>query len=485
MSTPIVTVVIPHFVAFDSGQKSAAIAVFTFALLSTIVLSSVLLSVVWIVFSSIFKRTSCEDLTREAFFFRSQLGQYAVCLLFSNWLSSVSGLMDIEWINGGGVTAGPSCSAQGALSQIGEFGSSFFTITMGIHTFNTLVLRNRQPQWVGIVVTLLGWVAALVIGLGPVSISDRASGPLYNISGFTCGFSKSYQVAHMLLYFLPRFLASFLSVVVFSLIFLMLRGTITINGGLKIQFDPERRLRPRNETFEEYQRFIYSVARKMLWLPITFVLALFPSSIVHLMDISGIAVSSGAMAFSYIFQYLDGVFNVLVLFNVLKALGPAMRMRSTNTNVTSDTEKGDSEKRNVSRPTYDWKPQSTFAPSSQGPVMKTAPPARPPGSILQEYVPQSSSLRESLRQSHKKTGSVGSFTRLLTPEPLSRAHSPSGSIDSHLSVLTALNPQPIVPASVLDAGLLPPLKRSRNIHRLSHSSISCRRQAPLSMAIST
>lgn len=35
---------------------------------------------------------------------------------------------------------------------------------MGLHTFNTLVLRNRQPQWVGPVVTTLGWAAALAVG---------------------------------------------------------------------------------------------------------------------------------------------------------------------------------------------------------------------------------------------------------------------------------------------------------------------------------
>jgi hypothetical protein len=45
----------------------------------------------------------------------------------------------------------------------------------------------------------------------------------------------------------------------------MLRGTLVINGGLKIHLDPERRLRSRDETFEEYQRFVYSVAQKMLW----------------------------------------------------------------------------------------------------------------------------------------------------------------------------------------------------------------------------
>ena len=45
----------------------------------------------------------------------------------------------------------------------------------------------------------------------------------------------------------------------------MLRGTLVINGGLKIHICPERQLKPRNETFDEYRRFVYSVAQTMLW----------------------------------------------------------------------------------------------------------------------------------------------------------------------------------------------------------------------------
>lgn len=95
---------------------------------------------------------------------------------------------------------------------------------MGIHTFNTLVLRNRPPQWLGSAVTSIGWTSALVIGrskyilvffyvqdplpgIAPVLISGGANGPLYNIDNFTCDISKSYEVVHMFLYFLPvRFL---------------------------------------------------------------------------------------------------------------------------------------------------------------------------------------------------------------------------------------------------------------------------------------
>ena len=60
-------------------------------------------------------------------------------------------------------------------------------------------------------------------------------------------------------------LGALLSAIVYSIIFLVLRGSITINGGLRFQLDPERRSRLRDQTFEDYQRFVYSVARKMLW----------------------------------------------------------------------------------------------------------------------------------------------------------------------------------------------------------------------------
>jgi len=48
--------------------------------------------------------------------------------------------------------------------MIGQFGSFFFVVAMGIHTFNTLVLRNRPPQWLGIIVTFIGWTSSLIVG---------------------------------------------------------------------------------------------------------------------------------------------------------------------------------------------------------------------------------------------------------------------------------------------------------------------------------
>lgn len=129
---------IPGFVQFGPGENAAAIvralcysqdlsdnlycallrfkSLFLAALLSTLVLSFVLLSVAWVVSSSSSKYTPHRELSREAFFFRSQLGQYATCLLFSNWIRAVSGMIDINWIKAGGVRAGEqNCLNRGSI----------------------------------------------------------------------------------------------------------------------------------------------------------------------------------------------------------------------------------------------------------------------------------------------------------------------------------------------------------------------------------
>jgi hypothetical protein len=180
---------------------------------------------------------------------------------------------------------------------------------------------------------------------------------------------------------------------------------------------------------------------------------LFPSSVVQSMDISGISVSTGSIAFSYILVYLDGILDVLILFNILRVMG--LVAKSLSSNVPPDSEKGRSKRGLVSRPTYDWKPQSTFAPAQS---TRTAPPAHPPSTIRQESASRPLSFGRLLVRPHKKAESTSSTTRLLTPEPLSRNHLPSSSLSgSEISVATTVVRKPIVPASGLDAGLsLPP-----------------------------
>ncbi|KAI0316448.1 hypothetical protein OF83DRAFT_1172884 [Amylostereum chailletii] len=334
------------FLTFDGEDRMGATAVFAFSLLSAIGLSLVILRFVWLLAVAYFKHTAVENLTREGFFFRSQLGQYAGCLLLANWFTSISGLLELHWAWNDGIAAGVSCNAQGVLSQIGEFGTAWFIAVMGIHTFITLVLRTHQPTWVGLATIVTGWVGAVLIATAPLSLNMW--GPLYAPVTIDCGIGRNYPNPHIFLYFVPLFLSSLISTAIYSLIFLVLRGNITINGGLKFHMIPhDQHWRAVNSGVEQYKRFVTAVARSMLWFPGAFMICIIPNAIVQLVDTSGLQASSGGTAFTLVLRHSNGLIDVIVLYNVLRVLGPAFKDNS------EDIEK---------RPSREIPPGSAFGP---------------------------------------------------------------------------------------------------------------------------
>ena len=148
-----------------------------------------------------------------------------------------------------------------------------------------------------------------------------------------------------------------------------------------------------------------------------------------------------------------GVINVLIIFNVLRALGPVMK-----STVSMDFEKGRSERIAISRPIHDWKPQSTFKSEIQGSVTKPAPPRRSAHTILHGSRSRVYSLAKSLFRPHKKTRSTTSFTHLLAPSPPSRSLSLTSSLERSESLSSPMVGEPIAHAPVSDTELAVPPK---------------------------
>ena len=107
----------------------------------------------------------------------------------------------------------------GALIQIGDFATAYFTTTMALHALNSLVLKRRYPVWFMPTVIFVGWFAAILIGmaLGSLllnlslsisigaaaeSLSTNAGGPYYNSVGIYCWVSNSYPGAQFGLHYL-------------------------------------------------------------------------------------------------------------------------------------------------------------------------------------------------------------------------------------------------------------------------------------------
>lgn len=65
------------------------------------------------------------------------------------------------------------------------------------------------------------------------------------------------------------FLASILAAILYSVIFLVLRGTLNIKGGITLILDPNERWVVGKVT-ENYHRFVARIATSMLWLATLF-----------------------------------------------------------------------------------------------------------------------------------------------------------------------------------------------------------------------
>ena len=117
----------------------------------------------------------------------------------------------------------------------------------------------------------------------PTWILHLPLGPVYGINELSCGISIEHPILSVVLHLLPvsclsltlvcrdsptihqLLLGSVVSVVFYTLLFLILRGTLSIRNGFKLNLNRSHRWSTSSTVTAEYQRFIAAVARSMLW----------------------------------------------------------------------------------------------------------------------------------------------------------------------------------------------------------------------------
>jgi len=304
------------FVPIPRNELGGAIVVNIFAMLSTLALVSVAIRAIWLLIGRHPFLTASEK--REHTFLNTHFGQYGTCLLLAMTLSTASGIIGISWLSQRGITEGWLCRFQATLMQIACCGAAYFTVTIAFHTFCSLVLRMRQSVVHCRSTMIIGWIFAITMGLIPYMI-DKSHGHVYGPVGLACGVRSVYLRIEFFLHLLPIFIASFLSVILYSLVFLALRGTLKFRGGIKLTLNPEVRWNNREEN-----RLLARVARSMLLYPVAYIVLLVPYSFVRLLDISGFAVSLEAIVFAYMCWFSLGVVDVLLLYNTFRILAPVL-----------------------------------------------------------------------------------------------------------------------------------------------------------------
>jgi len=311
----------PRFVPLLKSELGGAIAINVFAVLSTFAPFTIACRLLWLAIRQKVSPRTSEP--REWIFFNTQLGYYAGCLLIANMFSGIAGLIGLVWTANKGITEGGLCTLQAILTQIANWSMAYFTVAIAVHTFNTLVLQKRQSILVAGTAISVGWISAGILAAGPfIDPKQYKFGPGYGASGLSCGVRSVYPKAQFFFHLFPIFVASVLSAILYSVIFLVLRGTLNIKGGIKLTLDPEERW-VSGKSMENYHRFVARIARSMLWYPVAYIALLVPYSVTRLLVISGFTVAFGFMILAYTCWSVLGVVNVFLLYNTFRVLQPA------------------------------------------------------------------------------------------------------------------------------------------------------------------
>ncbi|THH10887.1 hypothetical protein EW145_g1008 [Phellinidium pouzarii] len=318
------------FVEFTSGERTLTVVVALTSAASVLSIVFLLIKVGVAALRPLAQGLRGRMDSQEVLFFQSQVGIYVACLLLANLLSGISGLIGFSWAGLNGITAGQACTVQGILIQIGDFAGAYFTAYTAIHTFQTLVMHKRYPTWVTIVAVLFGWGSAIALGTALITLAIPKHGPFFNGVGLWCAISSGYTVAQFVVYYLPIIVSAFVTALLYALIYLCLRGTLIIGDGIKLNLSPEnvRNWAGRLNGREEYRHFLGSIVRSLLWYPFTFISLFLPITIAGLLRISGMVNSNALLGFAGICASLVGMANVLILYNTLRILRPAINAQN-------------------------------------------------------------------------------------------------------------------------------------------------------------
>jgi len=155
--------------------------------------------------------------------------QYVVLimnLLLADLQQGMSFLISWHWIKVDAILA-PSraCFAQGWLINIGDISSGLFVFFIAAHTFVCAVKGRRISHNVFATLVCLTWVLALLLtSLGPLMYREK----YFVRAGAWCWASQNYERERLALHYIWVFIVQFGTVIIYALVLLHLRKTMSI-----------------------------------------------------------------------------------------------------------------------------------------------------------------------------------------------------------------------------------------------------------------
>ncbi|EGO25578.1 hypothetical protein SERLADRAFT_465926 [Serpula lacrymans var. lacrymans S7.9] len=260
-------------------------------------------------------------------FVRTHVAAYFVSLLCSDLLQAVGSIMNEEWIRQHVLTTGTFCVAQGAIKQAADVGTAMWSLIIAIHTFCILFLRMQMRPYSLWLTLLGGWsvVAGIVIS-GPLAYDNSDRGPFYGISGYWCWISANYATERITLDYMIMFISAVLSFILYSSIFLRLRGNIIIHGWhITFRFRKRTSSSWRGRDFAGNQMMM--IAKQMLLYPIAYTILILPIAAARFSSWAGKDVPFAVTIFCDAVFLFSGAVNVTLFTTTRRILPPDSIMR--------------------------------------------------------------------------------------------------------------------------------------------------------------
>lgn len=256
-------------------------------------------------------------------FIRTHVAAYFFSLLLCDLAQGIGALLNTRWIAEGGLEIGSYCTAQAAIKQTGNVGTALWSFVIAVHTFDVLFLRWHIADYVcyGTLVGVWAFLGFIVI-LGPSVIESRERGPFYGISGYWCWITAAYPVERYALEYLFMFASAGLSFILYFLVFLRLRGNVSVSGWHirfhRVQNGPGGD-NSNNGLFHDGRRdpHLMQVARQMLWYPVAYTILVLPIAAARFSAFNGQTVPLAVTIFTSSIFMLSGFVNA-VLFTTTR-----------------------------------------------------------------------------------------------------------------------------------------------------------------------
>ncbi|KZP07818.1 hypothetical protein FIBSPDRAFT_939300 [Athelia psychrophila] len=214
---------------------------------------------------------------RDGYLIKRPANLYMISLFAFDLVMAVGHVLDVKWVHDGQVEVGHYCTAQGAIKQFGELGSSLSTLAIAIHTFVVVIWGKLGNNFsFAYCIVALNWLFVIFFVALGLSLNKNSSWAYETPVGFWCWIGTKYRAEQFAGEYVWLWVTMFVSFITYTLIFLWARGNLTVNSTRWWDIRIHRTLRGRVNTSGGKTRSV-----KMIAYPIVFAILVLPLSVVR------------------------------------------------------------------------------------------------------------------------------------------------------------------------------------------------------------